>query len=628
MSDESNDERARTSAGLRSALEALDMLPPGAPATGISPEALATLAGIAHIFFGDDLRVHERIAQTRKAIREGTRPDGEKNFAPFLRMYWGLIQWNRLALHSGKRLLGELDPERITTAAPDLANLLRSGALQGLLDELDSDVANGWFDSLDATDTDTGRLFFAVDSVHFVASGHAFVALRDVIAPRIIGDEATLEARNRLATSIGDAALGFQDEAIRPRLANGAPSDTEENGILFLDELFAQRLESIGENGKRAAADVRKKGKARTAETRWILWKNPSADDSLGAPWVAVLGRALWLDALGPLLDRERRNPPALVFPVHEDVARIHSRARRLEEVNGQRALVFDDRDPIIVTPAIADEAIAELVVRGVSLLGTVTAHKALRWEIHEGHARAARGIPDARTLRVDGGWSVFAADVLGMKKKSAAEDLRAIVHAQASVLLRLPAGGTAGMLTLRDMPQRGRTRGAIEIVLGTMLLPHYVHELGDLRGRNAGESKRLVPVVDLPPTVGRGNDHGQQATLSMLVVRELRKHARELAAEDSVAIDLDRWATLAREAGLPSTLLGRLLDRWTKDGDDGPAFLEEPSPGRYRLGRAHGAAQAFIVAAGTIETSASEGGRRAVEARERKRRRLGRGRG
>jgi hypothetical protein len=460
-----------------------------------------------------------------------------------------------------------------------------------------------------------------------VAFGHAFVTLRDHVAPSIIGDDATLEGRNRLATKTQDEARRLLDTLLA-RLADRTSLDSH-----GMDELFAEHLKTIGSAGERAARDVREKGRKRSPEDVWILWEKPLAD----APWISVLGRALWADVVRPALERERRaidherkNPPALVFPVHEDVARIHSRARRLEEGNGQRALVFDDgHDPIIVTPTIADEAIAELVVRGVSLLGSVTAHKALRWEIHEGHMRAARGIPDARVLFIDGGWSTFAADVLGLKKKDAANQLRAIVHAQAAITLRLPTGGTAGMVLLQDTPQRGRTRGSIKITLGTMLLPHYVYELGEtLKGKTKSEASRLVPVVDLPPMVGRSNDQGQQATLSMLVVRELRKHARGLAAEGSVAIDLDRWATLAREAGLPSGVLSKLLDRWTKDGDDGPAFLEQPSPGQYRLGGAHGAAHSFIVAAGTTEAKASEAGRRSVEARERKRQRISRGRG
>ena len=491
----------------------------------------------------------------------------------------------------------------------------------------------------------------AISSLEHVGSGQAFAEIRDNVAPSAIGGgEPDREAQNALAVRVGEHARAFLARVDLPKRIDAyleslpkpvddpgeLASTMEEDGILFLDELFARDLETLGINGKKAAKELRRKSHARMEERRtgappgslWSLWNDPSRRPH-EARWIAPLARVLWLDVVGPAREHERKNPPALVMPVHEDVARIHSRARKLEEGSGQRALVFDDHDPIVITPTIADEAVNALVARGVGLLGSITAHRALRWELYEGHSRAQRGEADARVLRVDGGWSTFAADMLGLKKKSAAEDLRAIVHAQASVVMKLPSGSTGNMLALRETPQRGRTRGSIEIVLGTMLLPHYVYELADElgKGRNASESKRLVPVVDLPPMVGRANDHGQQATLSMLVVRELRARARELASGEGAPIDLDRWASLAQQAGLPRGLLERVRDRWTQDGPDGPAFLEQTLPGRYTLGGAHAAARAFLEASGRIELDASEAGKRSVAAREAKRRRLGRGR-
>ena len=551
----------------------------------------------------------------------------------------GIVDGDGYALHT-MRLASRSLPAELVPA--DLLGALREQAdhrfseLQGLAAKNAQTSVRGW------------RV--ALSSIEHVASGKAFPLIRDVIATRVVSEQAEdREARNRLATTIGDSARDFLESAdfarraeafvARPERASLTVEDFAshtENGILFADELFAQHLERIGAKGRAAAEkNVRAKARARMrAHARapqpgalWSLWNDPARAESLGAPWIELLAYVLWLDVVGPTVTRERKNPPALVMPVHEDVARIHSRARRLEERSGQRALVFDDHDPIIITPTIADEAVNALVARGVGLLGSITAHRALRWELYEGHSRAQRGEADARVLRVDGGWSTFAADMLGLKKKGSAEDLRAIVHAQASVVMKLPSGSTGNMLALRETPQRGRTRGSIEIVLGTMLLPHFVYELNELGGREASEARRLVPVVDLPPMVGRQNDHGQQATLSMLVVRELRARARELATGEGASIDLDRWAALAQQAGLPRGLLERVRDRWVQDGDDGPAFLEQTAPGRYTLGGAHALARVFLEASGRIELEASEAGKRSVAAREAKRRRLGRGR-
>ena len=87
-----------------------------------------------------------------------------------------------------------------------------------------------------------------------------------------------------------------------------------------------------------------------------------------------------------------------------------------------------------------------------------------------------------------------------------------------------------------------------------------------------------------------------------------------------------DRLAELARKAGLPVALVPRVLDRWTQDGTDGAAFLESPSRGRYTLGKAHARELAFLLASGRRELGGAEAGRRSVEARGAKRRRLTKG--
>lgn len=364
----------------------------------------------------------------------------------------------------------------------------------------------------------------------------------------------------------------------------------------------------------------------------WRAWQDPTEDGGpIGAPFLLPLTKAAWERIVRPAVERERKNRPALVIQVHEDVTRIHSRTHVIEDVSGQRSLVFDAGDPIAIVPPVPTvdaevfHKLAASIQRGAAMLGSVPAHKALRWEISEGHARVINGVPDARTLVVDGGWSVFAHDYLGMSKKGAADDLRDIVRAQSAVRLTLPDGSFGNMLALRESEARGRRRGRIEVVLGTMLLPHYTFELSDkLSGRALNDARRLVPVVGLPPFVGRANEHGAQTTLSMLVVREMRIRATELVTHGGVAIDLDRWARLAMEAGVKPNTLPALIDRWTRDGDDAPAFLRVTAPGRYTLGDADLLARAFLEAAGRASIGASEAGRKAVEAREKAR--LGQG--
>ena len=214
----------------------------------------------------------------------------------------------------------------------------------------------------------------------------------------------------------------------------------------------------------------------------------------------------------------------------------------------------------------------------------------------------------------------------LGLTKEDHIADVRAITHAQAhAYCIRKIDGAIGNLITLTELPSRGRVAGPIEITLGTMLLPYHVYELSrkDAKTLAEREARKLVPVVDIPPLVGRLNDHGAQATLSMLVVRELRNDARALADGNGVELGDEAWARLAREALLPATVLRRVIDRWCHDGDDGPAFLSEVSPGRYRLGSTHKAAQDFLDESGRVELMQQARGRHgAAKARAARRRR------
>ena len=111
-----------------------------------------------------------------------------------------------------------------------------------------------------------------------------------------------------------------------------------------------------------------------------------------------------------------------------------------------------------------------------------------------------------------------------------------------------------------------------------------------------------------------------------MLVVQELRTHARTLASDGSVPISPERLAELAGKAGLPTGMVPRVIDRWTQDGHDGAAFLESPSRNRYTLGKTHARELAFLLASGRRELGGAAAGKRSVEARGAKRRRLTKG--
>ena len=470
-----------------------------------------------------------------------------------------------------------------------------------------------------------------IDAIRAVSQGRAFELVRHQIAlPVVRGEDAgsptsdETEAADRLV-----AALVTESRRLLTRLDVDAVVSGAANGP-SLDEPFAWLLGTIGDAGRKRAREVRARAKKRTEVERWNLWRH--REHPLGSPWLMDLAIVLWTDRVRDRLAAERRGVAALVMPVHEDVVRLHTKARREEEPNGQRSLAFAD-GPMVKLPVPTMESgdisnIVHLVQRGSQLLGSVTAHRLLRWEILSGYSRlAVEGLSsDFRSLRVEGGWRELTQERLGLRKEDQIADVRAIAHAQAHAYVRKVDGTIGNLITLSEVPSRGSVAGPIEIVLGTMLMPYHVHELprSDAKTREARDARKLVPVVDIPPLVGRSNEHGAQATLSMLVVRELRGRARALADGDGVELGDEDWARLAREAGLPASVVRNVRDRWRNDGDDGPAFLLEVSPGRYRLGSTHKAAQDFLDESGRAELASRAGGVRAAAKGRGTRRRRG----
>lgn len=406
-----------------------------------------------------------------------------------------------------------------------------------------------------------------------------------------------------------------------------------DGGILAVDARLLAYLAARGNTGAALEKQQRSKAEERAARFRedgkgaglWHLWADQGTAPK-GSRAALLLAGVLWADVVEPWL----RQSPGLVHPVMVDITAAYSRGFAPVTRGGQIVLPLPGgegqigRSPEGAVAAVDAEAFPA-IERGLTLLGGVTAHRLLRWEVFQGHAQWQSGEPNPADLVIDGGWSALAHDLLGMKGQKAVADVRAIVLAQAHFRFTLPGGGRGNLLSYDETPARGGRRGRVKIRLGDALLPGYLFELartmGD--GNAARAARRLVPMVVLPPFVGREREHGPQATLSMIFVTELRERARELVEHGGILLDLDAWATLAERAALPrggAGSLPRVLDRWTHDGDDGPAFLVKVGRDRYTLGPAHAAARNFVGEAGRRETEGSAAGKRSAARRARPR--------
>lgn len=459
-----------------------------------------------------------------------------------------------------------------------------------------------------------------------VAAAIDHVRANEGISPSIAADAISTDLEVDLR-----AHLDALSEALP--LDGEAPDDDDAARAAFrrLNEAYAAYVAGTGRNGSELAAATRRhpsEGKA-----LWRLWADPNGVVP-GCRFAIQLGRAVLLDIVLPRLEETARNPPALVYQVHESAAALFSRRVRIECNDGQMALPLREGAAVRLNLeglALADARALAKVRQGVALFGSVVGHRVIRDQIFTGHRQALEHNPDPRIIVIAGGWTAYA-ERLKMHGKKAAEQVRNVVEAEHACEIPLPDGSFGRLLSREFRPARGHQPALLKLVLGTALLPHYVKELQREMGLKAKTldgraALRLVPVLPLPPFAGnRANEQGPQATLSMDVVAHFRENARELAEEGGAPMPLPVWLAMVKGADVPVSMALAVLDRWTRDGDDGPAFLKRVGPDRYTLGDAHAAARAFIENAGRLSLERSEAGRRSVAARANKIRSTGAG--
>ena len=461
--------------------------------------------------------------------------------------------------------------------------------------------------------------------------------LREVLAPRVIDSPHQntndvgydqVAARSRLARAVRE----HLPELLEAVEMDGAPPATDEaatavmDGVLRHDELLAQHLERQGAQGTQFAAHLREKSIARiqmatmpeTPPTDiWAAWYDERA--SIPITVLVFLAFVLWHDRVEPALLQEAANPPAVVLPVLDRLVQAHSQGALLNDSDGHVTLLGPNGEPLaefepnVGAPSLSVDTVEMLHRAGPRLLGSLDGQRLLRWEVQTGHEQVMSGCLDPRVLRVPGGWTGLTR-AIGARGHKAVEQVQVLVMAQAHLVFTWPDGSRGNLIAYQVRPARRGRRAMLTITLGDQLLPGYVHRLSEVLGRTSRtgrEARRLVPLTPLPPLIGRERDWGSQAAFSLLVVIELRRGARQLVEEGGVLIRHQRLAELSSLVALPRDLVVRVMDRWTHDGDDAPAFLESTGRHRYLLGSAHRAARDFLEAAGRSELEGAERGRK-----------------
>lgn len=472
--------------------------------------------------------------------------------------------------------------------------------------------------------------------VPFVAAHVTHAILRYIPAA-----EVTVLAEKASKRKPGDPGhsllVGLLTEHIQQviRAAGDPPStpeqaDLDARGVVSLDRALAGVVAKIGKTG----AAIAKKILAARPAAPWSRWRREGGGTASTIGALRSLASVVWLDVVKPRLDDEkRRHPRGLIRPVYtSQVLMSHIRPNIRETPDGQRllpGLVEGGLDCRIIPQA--DARLFGRAMAGLYKFNTLTGHRVLRWEIETGHRQFLDGLTrpgvDFRKIEVEGGYSEIA-KLIGLHSNQDVSAIREIIAAQDATIFNFPwahmgAGHSGRLLTLGEIGATRLRRARVQLFLGPMLLPGYA---SDIKAPSvSAASRKLVPVTDLPPLIGRPNEHGPQVSLSMMLVLYLRDRAADLHKEGMVQLRPIDLQGMARQVGLTDDpgFLADLWRRWQGEDVRGsdpsvPAFVKVDGE-NFTLSDHHAAARQAIVDAGAQEAAGRIRGLKSQELRAKK---------
>ena len=321
----------------------------------------------------------------------------------------------------------------------------------------------------------------------------------------------------------------------------------------------------------------------------WTGWFDINKQAPTAMRWLIPLGGALWV-SVARHLRSARTNQPALSLPIARRAHAFMQPRLSLKDADGEHLLLDEGGNPIsLLRPALVRTPVAVLggstaqLHAGIRVLGSVASHRLFRWEVREGHRRWQNYDPDPRRIEYIGSWRDFAAHI-GVSKKQQ-DHVKAVLEIQALAVWSTQTGGVTGNLLSYQYTRGGgrHNKSKLVIILGDDLLPPESFSL-PRHTRSQREARLLVPIVDEPALIGRGQDHGPQLSLQHDVVIYIREQAMQLATHGGVRITKTQWESMARASQVPARMLPKVLKAWLAGTDMYPPFLCPAGTDRYAL--------------------------------------------
>lgn len=355
----------------------------------------------------------------------------------------------------------------------------------------------------------------------------------------------------------------------------GAELITYENKEMFwLDFVLLEFISKIGSHGKKAAKTLTQAFKQRykefTADGKkdmpsifklWVSKSNP-----FYPPYLKLLAEVVWEDIIYPKEQKkEKLKAPAISRKLWvSSMAKLFLKENNVTETE-KRLEYRDTKGELLAHADVAaiDSTTLQTIKSGIANMPGVNGIKAFTWIVRRGYHNVIEGCKDPRLIQTTGGYSGIA-EMMGCTSKNDQKQIKEILHTMDAFRLSAPIGLNMiqdGRLIILETTSRSRFGhpSGINIILGTMLLPHFVFELPK-------RERLLVPIPELPPTTGDRKTHASQYLLQIHLLEVMSENSRELHKNGYIHIPKEIWTELANKSGLPIRALPKVIDRWTRE--------------------------------------------------------------
>jgi hypothetical protein len=400
------------------------------------------------------------------------------------------------------------------------------------------------------------------------------------------------------------------------------------SGVYALDDLLIKYFSRFGwsDAAEELVEQLKSMYKSKTVDIsdRIASWRHPLFLHR-------CVANIVWFDVIRPKIKSHYNKAAALPLLVSNNLQNIMKKGTVYDQVTGKITdkqgceLALIEKDKLIQIPSIAMSTMQKILSpENVKVLSSVNAHRLLRWEIQTVTKQVIEDKIDARHIHIPGGYQELARIIGAGTSGKAQKQVRDLLIWQAApkqFSFTDPETGKieiikeANMLSFQNTIGGRGAKNYLEIVVGTMLVPHYLYKLIKTSSiMLSDEALKLVPIVDMPQMVGRPNEQGAQLILQMEIVVEFRKGAKELAKNGCIQITKERFKYLASKSGVSQHNLPAVLAAWLQGGKDAPAFLEQIEEDHYAFSPNCKQVQDFIIQGGKKEITMSKAARTAIE--------------